>query len=180
MIAPMSAHMEKAAIAVPDRPPPVASPTAAAGAVPRNAEATPYAQSATIRNQMLGAKGTARMATPAPIPAPDHCGPAADRVDEPSGGTDGDGLGHCGDGKGRAGPPRRPVQHLDHQHRHQRRPDAEGGPALGKVGEARRLVPRVADYLAELHPYGVRLVRPGPPGVQQNQSHGARNGEVPA
>src|SRR3712207_3897849 len=69
-MAPTSAHIEKAATALPDRPPPVASPTAAAGAVPRNAEATPYAHSATTSSQMFGAKGTARMATPAPTPAP--------------------------------------------------------------------------------------------------------------
>src|SRR6187549_3551260 len=44
MIAPMSAHIEKTATAVPLRLP-AASPTAAAGAVPRKAEAMPNRQS---------------------------------------------------------------------------------------------------------------------------------------
>src|SRR5687767_12325612 len=65
----MSAHIENTATAVPPLPP-AASPTAAAGAVPRKAEATPYAHGTTISSQMLGAKGTNIIDTPAANPAP--------------------------------------------------------------------------------------------------------------
>jgi hypothetical protein len=59
--------MEKIATAVPPRAP-ATSPTVAAGAVPRKAEATPYRQSAAISSQMFGANGTARMENPASVP----------------------------------------------------------------------------------------------------------------
>ncbi len=61
-------------------------------------------------------------------------------------GSDGDRLGHRGEGEGDAGPGRRPVQHLDHQHRDERGPDPERGPALGEVGEAGGLVAGVAQH----------------------------------
>ena len=67
MIAPMSAHIENSATARPLRLP-AASPTAAAGAVPRNAEATPYALSTAISSQTFGTNGTSRIETPAIAP----------------------------------------------------------------------------------------------------------------
>src|SRR5829696_1377294 len=59
--------MEKIATAVPPLAP-ATSPTVAAGAVPRNADATPYRQRATTSSQMFGANGTARIETPASVP----------------------------------------------------------------------------------------------------------------
>jgi hypothetical protein len=67
MIAPISEHIENTATAVPLWCP-AASPTAAAGAVPRKAEATPYKQSTTMSSQMFGANGTAMIDTAARVP----------------------------------------------------------------------------------------------------------------
>ncbi len=65
----MSEHIENTATGVP-RAPPVASPTEAAGAVPRKAAATPYAQRAPISTPRFGANGTTMIEAPASSPPP--------------------------------------------------------------------------------------------------------------
>src|SRR3954463_12182880 len=59
-MAPTSDDIEKIATGVPPRAP-AASPTEAAGAVPRNAADTPYTQSTPMRTAMFEAKATARI-----------------------------------------------------------------------------------------------------------------------
>ena len=68
-IAPASENIENTATGVP-RDPPVASPTEAAGAVPRKAAAIPYAHKAMINTTRLGANGTTMIEHPASRPPP--------------------------------------------------------------------------------------------------------------
>ena len=143
-IAPMSAHIENTATAVPAR---AAGGVADRGGRRRAEERRGHPVRAQRDDQHPDVRGErhGHDRQPGQQPAADHGRPAADGVDEPSGRSEGDGLGHRGAGEGDPGPgrpagaaPRRPAP----ARATERTPN--DGPALGEVGQAGRLVARVA------------------------------------
>ena len=140
----MSEHIENTATAVPPRRPGrVADRRRRGGA--EEGRRDPVRAQRDDQQPMFGANGTAMIDSPASSPPPIMAGRRPTVSTNLPAGADGDGLGDRGAGErdrrsrsvGRCSTSTTSTGH-------QGGPDPERGPALGEVGQAGRLVPRIA------------------------------------